>query len=357
MVDLRRLNKECGTFKCQVEEVKFFKAALRSSQKWLDVTRDCFSGKKKLTVKECIKHIADAASLHIKVDEETKALNAYVLEASQFEKQVLDAAQKGLIVSPSDTATLFERAASLRLDVTEVIHSVSHVTQVYCLCRRKTEGIMVGCDTCDEWYHIKCVGLTKKAVDREDSYVCLKCRIRQMFSSSLEESASAVATTLQAYQAHISAEESDKVLYLEQFFSTEKGKLVMIWLNTAATVLSNENNYITNLLQNPVLSWRMPPTYVTLIDQARENQFSAIPVVAAVCKTIRILVWTIEVLAVFSSAARPTLSNLDAIVQASAAVPVDSVEVLAMLNATVKKSKVWLEAFNSMIQPNRYVYL
>jgi hypothetical protein len=49
---------------------------------------------------------------------------------------------------------------------------------VYCLCRRVSLGVMVGCDNDDceiEWFHIRCVGL-KDAPQDGERWFCPKCR-------------------------------------------------------------------------------------------------------------------------------------------------------------------------------------
>ena len=45
----------------------------------------------------------------------------------------------------------------------------------YCLCRRPYDGFMVGCDSCEEWYHGPCVGLTEQQAEKCDKYVCIRC--------------------------------------------------------------------------------------------------------------------------------------------------------------------------------------
>lgn len=51
---------------------------------------------------------------------------------------------------------------------------------MYCLCRQPDNGdFMIGCDYCTEWYHGKCVGITKKQSLGIKKYSCPKCEHRQ----------------------------------------------------------------------------------------------------------------------------------------------------------------------------------
>ncbi|KLT39001.1 PHD-domain-containing protein [Cutaneotrichosporon oleaginosum] len=46
----------------------------------------------------------------------------------------------------------------------------------YCICRGAAEGgTMVGCETCDNWFHPACVGLDEAQVDMLDVYICAAC--------------------------------------------------------------------------------------------------------------------------------------------------------------------------------------
>ncbi|KAI8048566.1 hypothetical protein BDF22DRAFT_266986 [Syncephalis plumigaleata] len=48
--------------------------------------------------------------------------------------------------------------------------------KVYCLCRKPDDGtVMINCDGCSEWYHAKCVGLTKSKVAKISTYYCPVC--------------------------------------------------------------------------------------------------------------------------------------------------------------------------------------
>ena len=47
---------------------------------------------------------------------------------------------------------------------------------VYCICRQGNDGSpMICCSHCGEWYHFRCVGLSKRAADQIQEYVCDEC--------------------------------------------------------------------------------------------------------------------------------------------------------------------------------------
>ncbi|WFD41481.1 Transcription factor bye1 [Malassezia psittaci] len=54
--------------------------------------------------------------------------------------------------------------------------SSSSDDEEYCICRGGNDGSpMICCSTCGEWYHFRCIGLTKKAAEKIDDYMCQSC--------------------------------------------------------------------------------------------------------------------------------------------------------------------------------------
>jgi hypothetical protein len=49
--------------------------------------------------------------------------------------------------------------------------------EAHCLCREGDDGsAMVCCDSCEQWFHTRCVGIRrKKDLDALDAYVCMRC--------------------------------------------------------------------------------------------------------------------------------------------------------------------------------------
>ena len=64
-------------------------------------------------------------------------------------------------------------------------------TESFCICDGKEEPDMIGCDTCDGWYHPKCVGVDyEKILPNIDSFefICPKCKIKNNEKQNLDSS-------------------------------------------------------------------------------------------------------------------------------------------------------------------------
>lgn len=48
---------------------------------------------------------------------------------------------------------------------------------LYCLCQQpyNVDTAMISCDSCEEWYHLKCMGLTQSATRTIKKYMCPLC--------------------------------------------------------------------------------------------------------------------------------------------------------------------------------------
>jgi hypothetical protein len=54
----------------------------------------------------------------------------------------------------------------------------------YCICRRwdDKQHFMIECDTCKEWFHGPCIGMTEEESSLYQSYICIGCaRISHKF--------------------------------------------------------------------------------------------------------------------------------------------------------------------------------
>jgi heat shock transcription factor 2 len=55
----------------------------------------------------------------------------------------------------------------------------SHSDNVHCVCRRPFKGFMIGCDSCNDWFHGSCIGITEDDGNKLEKFVCARCTLRQ----------------------------------------------------------------------------------------------------------------------------------------------------------------------------------
>ena len=78
---------------------------------------------------------------------------------------------------------LCAEAAQLPCNLSVYTDAITASTQLYCLCRGTYYGNMIGCDYCEEWYHITCLAMAKGIADKLDNYMCCRCATAKTFSN------------------------------------------------------------------------------------------------------------------------------------------------------------------------------
>lgn len=84
----------------------------------------------------------------------------------------------------SNLVALLEEHGSLIFDMSDEVAELSQGMKNYCLCRRPYEGFMIGCDSCEDWFHGPCVGVTESHADKVTKYVCLRCTVKKTYTAS-----------------------------------------------------------------------------------------------------------------------------------------------------------------------------
>ncbi|OLL26344.1 Lid2 complex component lid2 [Neolecta irregularis DAH-3] len=49
---------------------------------------------------------------------------------------------------------------------------------VFCFCRQPEAGLMINCECCQEWYHSRCLKMSRKRLKDEEHYTCAVCDYR-----------------------------------------------------------------------------------------------------------------------------------------------------------------------------------
>ena len=86
--------------------------------------------------------------------------------------------------------------------VPEQVDQLKEMLCGYCLCRRPYDGFMVGCDTCEEWYHGPCVGLTEHQAEKFDKYICIRCSSHKQFEMCADKVLNVVKKWTSAKDLH-----------------------------------------------------------------------------------------------------------------------------------------------------------
>lgn len=165
--------------------------AILSSEIWLRKARgmlvrdpSCMMSAEQL--KDFIK---EADKVILEHNEELSKLRTEQRKAKNW-KQKLDAFQEG---GGSGQGEVFEElkreAESLCVNVQEEIDSIEQASRLYCLCRQLYFGRMVGCDSCDDWFHLTCVGLSEGQADKSENYICIRCSLRNSFVQAVHSTA------------------------------------------------------------------------------------------------------------------------------------------------------------------------
>jgi hypothetical protein len=67
-------------------------------------------------------------------------------------------------ITTKELEEILPETENICIDLTSHISNILQHTKVYCLCREASHGMMLGCDKCEDWCHISCIGLTKTQV-------------------------------------------------------------------------------------------------------------------------------------------------------------------------------------------------
>ena len=64
-------------------------------------------------------------------------------------------------ITTQELEAILPETENICIDISAKINNILQAARVYCLCREPSHGMMLGCDTCDEWFHFTCLGISK----------------------------------------------------------------------------------------------------------------------------------------------------------------------------------------------------
>jgi hypothetical protein len=178
----------------QLEEEVRLQTELDRSEGWLGRVNEAMQAPPSLTIEEMGTLVTDGDRLRVQFAE-LKQLKAYIKDAKQWVQRVKKSGIEKGEASVQELESLLQEARAIPIDLSKHTEILKNATQRYCICRGPYEGFMIGCDTCDEWYHGPCVGITESQAARCERWICPRCSIIHMMKSLAKEAMDSVAVS------------------------------------------------------------------------------------------------------------------------------------------------------------------
>lgn len=168
------------------------------TKKWLALYNQVISGvseQSKLKLIDVKELVSKSEKLVLKSRGEIsfllKTLHNYDDWQISFERS---GASTGLCNSSCDLSNIIAEGKKLDIDVSNQLDILYSASKSYCICRLHYYGDMIGCDRCDDWFHLSCVGLTQAQIQNVEEYTCVKCLIGISVSSSFTRAKKVIDT-------------------------------------------------------------------------------------------------------------------------------------------------------------------
>lgn len=177
---------EADAFKIILDEVKKAKSWLSKLKKRLKALITKRVGRLSINTARSFVEEGEDIVIEIPVFDHLKE---NVEMAGDWETRVLES---GLDTGTARIANLVSLlneydCAGLVIDMDMHREVLKSATERYCICRQPFDGLMIGCDFCDDWFHDNCIGMSKEKAEKVENYTCPSCTILQDLSTAMQQ--------------------------------------------------------------------------------------------------------------------------------------------------------------------------
>lgn len=115
---------------------------------------------------------------------ELKTLRSAVKAANAWANRVRRCKPESGKQNSKSIQELLDEHESLLVCLPDELKKLRKALKAFCICRRPYDGFMVGCDSCDDWFHGPCIGISESKADKVDKYECVRCLLVKVFDAS-----------------------------------------------------------------------------------------------------------------------------------------------------------------------------
>ena len=180
---LNELAEKSREFPSRSDLVQRVRKLSKDATRWSELASKALASDEKMTVHE-------GKSLFDKGDKlgftcpEMKVFRSALKNARGWSTRVKRCKLDQGTAHHQNVVSLLEEHNGLIFDMGDEVAQLNQAMKNYCLCRRPYEGFMIGCDSCDDWFHGPCVGVSESRADKVTKYVCLRCSLRKTYTAS-----------------------------------------------------------------------------------------------------------------------------------------------------------------------------
>jgi hypothetical protein len=162
--------------------LNLFRQRVRKARICHEHSRKIFLKNELPSIEQVQKVLNQAKMLNLEIPNQKKLEFSYE-QAISWEKRLRDSGIESGSAPVELLRELLKESKLIPIDLSAHVQVLEQATQEYCLCCAPSDGWMIGCEHCDDWFHGRCIGL--KETDNVENYVCPRCVVHGFFKDNV----------------------------------------------------------------------------------------------------------------------------------------------------------------------------
>lgn len=168
---LEEIYNDTQPFFLPIAEAEILKENIEKYHKCSEIAQKIISKQIKVTVEEFDSLMAECSNTIVLMTEYTKQLKPFTKPIHTWIKDFTKIDKMPV----EDVIKMKEKLFELPIKEDDYIEILNKQSIVYCICKDKENGEMIGCDICRKWFHDYCFDLENKI--QPEVFICPNCLV------------------------------------------------------------------------------------------------------------------------------------------------------------------------------------